>query len=410
MGGDAADCDGGKEGTPPAPAAHPPYAGARVCVIAVHGGGRDRRAFLRHTGAIFHPAGLDALLFDCSGHGLSDERPRWPRSSWPGRALSWGTREHADVAGAVAWARGAGGYNAVVVIATSQGAASTIIAAARAAGAGLAGPPPGPLAVALARWRRRRQAVAAAKAAAAAGRGADESEGGGSSGEGFSSDSSSSGPVAGDARGALTAAAAAAVSDDKAVRAPQAPFADALILENPFSNQEGLVRGVANGVFSKLFVWPVLGPRWLALRNVWVRLAVALSLWRTGNGVRRRLRPLDLVAAVPVPMLFLHGTADTLVPHSHSLELVEAARGGGVGGGSGSSVMEAAGGGSDDADEEVQAVGGPRLWLAEGAGHTLLFDVYPAEYGRRVLGFLGDVLPPAAVTGVKGGGGETVKC
>lgn len=342
----------------------------------------DRRAFLRHTGAIFHPAGLDTLLFDCAGHGLSDARRPWPLSTWPGRALSWGTREHADVAGAVAWARRSG-YERVVVVATSQGAASTLIAAARAAGARLA-PPPRSWWAALTGWGRPEEGVVLR-----------------------------AGPPGGGGGGRR--------------------WADALILENPFSRQESLAAHVAGMVFARLFRWPIVGPPRLALRRAWVRLAVALSMWRTGNVGRRRLRPLDMVPAVRLPMLFMHGTGDTLVPHSHSVELVQAA-GGDAGAAHGAGAAAAAGDGhagsgsgsgldsdgsrSSGSDGDGGGAGGggkgsrraprarARLWLAKGAGHTLLFDAYPNEYARQVLNFLEDVAPPPAAAGGKVRDGE----
>lgn len=371
----------------------PPYAGTRSVVVAVHGGGRDRRAFLRHTGAIFHPAGFDTLLFDCAGHGLSDDRRPWPLSRWPGRALSWGTREHADVAGAVAWARRSG-YERVVVVATSQGAASTLIAAARAAGARLA-PPQRSLWAAVTGWGRPEPGIV---------------QGGVPVGKGGCP------PVGGD--GGL-----------------RKPWADALILENPFSRQESLAAHVAGMVFARLFRWPIVGPPRLALRRAWVRLAVALSMWRTGNVGRRRLRPLDMVPAVRLPMLFMHGTGDTLVPHSHSVELVQAVGGntgvqggrrtardaGGVDVGSGSgsgsgmdsdrskssgSDGDGGSGGGDGKRRTRASEGRARLWLAKGAGHTLLFDAYPNEYARQVLNFLEDVAPPPTRVEGEGVDGE----
>eukprot|EP00166_Cyanidium_caldarium_P006351 ctg_915.g446 len=122
----------------------------RVGVVCVHGGGRDRRAFLRQS-VLFHRRGWHTLLFDCTNHGTSDGCKAWPRSRWPGRALTYGTREWADVADAVQFARillaridggnaaeaDATSLNAVsspttkvVLMGTSQGAVSCILAAA----------------------------------------------------------------------------------------------------------------------------------------------------------------------------------------------------------------------------------------------------------------------------------------
>jgi len=45
-----------------------------VAVVFVHGGGRDRRAFLRHSSWVCQ-AGYSALLYDSRGHGVSDGEP-----------------------------------------------------------------------------------------------------------------------------------------------------------------------------------------------------------------------------------------------------------------------------------------------------------------------------------------------
>lgn len=60
----------------------------------------------------------------------------------------------------------------------------------------------------------------------------------------------------------------------------------------------------------------------------------------------------------PRPILFIHGAADPRVPVEHAYRLKAAARG--------------------PADE---------LWIVPGAGHVLSFDVQPAEYATKVLGF-----------------------
>lgn len=90
----------------------PPASGAttKTCVLAVHGGGRDRRAFLRHTPCL-HNAGYGVLLFDCREHGLSH---------WEGRGLSLGTRESRDVHAVVQFLRRDFGYEFIVAMGTSQ--------------------------------------------------------------------------------------------------------------------------------------------------------------------------------------------------------------------------------------------------------------------------------------------------
>ena len=42
-----------------------------IAVVFVHGGGRDRRAFLRHSQFVVE-AGYSCLLYDSRGHGTSD--------------------------------------------------------------------------------------------------------------------------------------------------------------------------------------------------------------------------------------------------------------------------------------------------------------------------------------------------
>lgn len=93
---------------------------AGVGVVAVHGGGSDRRDFLRQV-PIFHRLGLPVVLFDCREHGISDGS---------GRGISFGLRESEDVVSAVTWARRELGLERVVVIGTSQGGASVLLAAA----------------------------------------------------------------------------------------------------------------------------------------------------------------------------------------------------------------------------------------------------------------------------------------
>jgi pimeloyl-ACP methyl ester carboxylesterase len=67
----------------------------KVAVVCVHGGGRDRRAFLRHT-KFFHAMGWPTLLFDFREHGTSDGR---------GRGFTYGVQEQHDVSAAVRWVK-----------------------------------------------------------------------------------------------------------------------------------------------------------------------------------------------------------------------------------------------------------------------------------------------------------------
>eukprot|EP00750_Incisomonas_marina_P009712 INCI16082.2.p1 GENE.INCI16082.2~~INCI16082.2.p1 ORF type:complete len:376 (-),score=42.92 INCI16082.2:332-1459(-) len=93
-----------------------------IVVVFVHGGGRDRRAFLRHTPLVCEAAGYSALLYDARGHGASD---------LDHVGLSMGIREHEDAMAAVNFARGTLGFESVVLIGTSVGAYSSILATAR---------------------------------------------------------------------------------------------------------------------------------------------------------------------------------------------------------------------------------------------------------------------------------------
>jgi len=92
---------------------------SETCVVCVHGAGRDRRAWLRHL-PFLRRAGFGVLQFDCREHGNSDVR---------GRGLGYTTREHVDVQHAVAFARTSLGYARIVLLGTSQGASSSILAA-----------------------------------------------------------------------------------------------------------------------------------------------------------------------------------------------------------------------------------------------------------------------------------------
>jgi len=90
----------------------------KIMIVCVHGAGRDRRAFLRHS-QIFAEAGYPILMFDLSEHGLSDGQ---------GRGFSFGRREKLDVLSSVRYLRKARGAERVVVVGTSTGASSAILA------------------------------------------------------------------------------------------------------------------------------------------------------------------------------------------------------------------------------------------------------------------------------------------
>lgn len=48
---------------------------SKTMICCIHGAGRDRRAFLRHSEVLLD-AGYSTLLFDLSEHGLSDGTQR----------------------------------------------------------------------------------------------------------------------------------------------------------------------------------------------------------------------------------------------------------------------------------------------------------------------------------------------
>ena len=95
--------------------------GATVGIVTVHGAGADRRDFLRHL-PMLRSGGYPVLLFDEREHGISDGS---------GRGISLGIRESHDVSSAVAFAKDIKGLARIVVLGTSQGGASVILAGAR---------------------------------------------------------------------------------------------------------------------------------------------------------------------------------------------------------------------------------------------------------------------------------------
>jgi len=130
---------------------------AKTCIVCTHGAGRDRRAFLRHI-PIFYEANYAVILFDCRDHGISDgmdpgvlgfgangnnhrrhgsveveekkENFRSAQKRKRGRGIGYAAREAWDVAIVTQYARKILNYEYIVAIGTSQGASSSIIAAA----------------------------------------------------------------------------------------------------------------------------------------------------------------------------------------------------------------------------------------------------------------------------------------
>jgi alpha-beta hydrolase superfamily lysophospholipase len=222
--------------------------GATAGLVAVHGGGADRREFLRQLPS-FHAAGYAMLLFDCREHGISDGT---------GRGLSAGVRESEDVSAAVRTLRAEPGIGRVAVIGTSQGGASVILAAAR----------------------------------------------------------------------------------DRDI--------DAVVAENPFTRADELLPPLIERAGS---------PPWLA------RVFTKAALWRIGPAIERG--PIDVVADVaPRPILFMHGTDDSMIASAQSEALYARA-------------------------------GEPKeIWIVEGGRHAALWNADPAEWERRVNAFLARHLAP----------------
>eukprot|EP01063_Lacrimia_lanifica_P019794 TRINITY_DN27208_c0_g1_i1.p1 TRINITY_DN27208_c0_g1~~TRINITY_DN27208_c0_g1_i1.p1 ORF type:complete len:347 (+),score=137.82 TRINITY_DN27208_c0_g1_i1:50-1090(+) len=97
-----------------------PNANSEMCLVAVHGAGNDRRELLKIVSDLQDTHHCNMLLFDCSNHGKHSG----------GGGISMGVREHEDVLEACAMAKEFGN-NEIVLLGTSQGAASSVLAAAK---------------------------------------------------------------------------------------------------------------------------------------------------------------------------------------------------------------------------------------------------------------------------------------
>jgi dipeptidyl aminopeptidase/acylaminoacyl peptidase len=98
----------------------PTESDSKTIIIAVHGGGSDRRSYLSFV-PVLNKAGYPVLLFDNREHGISDG---------VGLGMSLGLRESEDVVSAVDFLSERG-YEQFAVLGNSQGATSAIVAAAR---------------------------------------------------------------------------------------------------------------------------------------------------------------------------------------------------------------------------------------------------------------------------------------
>jgi alpha-beta hydrolase superfamily lysophospholipase len=130
---------------------------------------------------------------------------------------------------------------------------------------------------------------------------------------------------------------------------------DAVVAESPFASIDGFLYDEVERVVEQrpLFRY-VPRPQW------WPHLIVQFTAWRLGvDGLQAPVDVVDQIA--PRPLLLMHGTGDISVDQMHSERLYARA-------------------------------GAPKeLWLAEGAGHTQVYDRYPDEYRARISAFLRSV-------------------
>uniref|UniRef100_A0A7S4JME9 Peptidase S9 prolyl oligopeptidase catalytic domain-containing protein n=1 Tax=Paramoeba aestuarina TaxID=180227 RepID=A0A7S4JME9_9EUKA len=94
--------------------------GNRTGIILVHGGGRDRRAWLRHV-RMFHESGYDVLLFDFREHGMSQGT---------GKGFTYGVQERYDVLAAAKYLKQKRSLSKVCAVGTSVGGSAVIMACA----------------------------------------------------------------------------------------------------------------------------------------------------------------------------------------------------------------------------------------------------------------------------------------
>jgi pimeloyl-ACP methyl ester carboxylesterase len=97
----------------------------KVCMVCMHGAGRDRRAWLRHIPSILK-TGSAVLLFDCQEHGASDGEQR---------GVCWASFNPGDICAALHYARNKLGFEKTIAMGTSMGGVGVILAAALGPGA-----------------------------------------------------------------------------------------------------------------------------------------------------------------------------------------------------------------------------------------------------------------------------------
>lgn len=148
--------------------------------------------------------------------------------------------------------------------------------------------------------------------------------------------------------------------------AANSPDVTAVIAENPFSGPAALLgvvvpaavrtkpkwgahtRGIG-WVFSEIAAF--IFPDW------YINWVIRVTLWRLGAQPEHEIGTV-IHRIAPRPVLLMHGTNDTLIPLDHSQVLHEA------------------------------ALHPKELWVAEGASHAKLYNMYQEEWTRRVQKFL----------------------
>uniref|UniRef100_A0A7S1Q5M6 AB hydrolase-1 domain-containing protein n=1 Tax=Neobodo designis TaxID=312471 RepID=A0A7S1Q5M6_NEODS len=92
----------------------------KTSIVFLHGGGRDRRTWLRHL-PMFHKRGYNCLLFDFREHGCSDGAMR---------GLTFGMKERYDALAACRFMKHVKKHDRVALVGTSVGGSTAIMAAA----------------------------------------------------------------------------------------------------------------------------------------------------------------------------------------------------------------------------------------------------------------------------------------
>jgi len=140
----------------------------------------------------------------------------------------------------------------------------------------------------------------------------------------------------------------------------------AVVAENPFSSMEEMISDVIDltlqnkpdwssetGIVSYLVSMGTMLPGWFRFI---VKEAIIMKVMLFSEGTY--LSPIESISTIDKPVMFLHGTADTLIPMHHSQKLYARAR-------------------------------EPKfLWVAEGGEHSALYNRFPKEYEEKVVGFL----------------------